>query len=117
MEKRNYIRTCLKSDFSAQFQMDGQACSAIQVSNISIHGCCLHLPTPSTQCLSEKPVLDTFILFRDTREYPLKARIVWHDFAGKEIKAGVVFLEIPKDCLRALRGAVAEEMLFWNTAS
>jgi hypothetical protein len=62
-------------------------------------------------------VLDNLSLFRDTREYPLKGRIVWHDFGGKEIMAGVEFLETTKDCFRALRGAVAEEMLSWNTAS
>jgi hypothetical protein len=117
MEKRNFIRTSLPCDFSAHFQVEGQTCSPIRISNLSIHGCCLQLPTALAQRLSDKPVLDNFILSRDTREFPLKGRIVWHASGDKDIKAGVEFLETNKDCLRALRESVAQEMLFWNTAS
>lgn len=117
MEKRNFIRTSLKCDFSARLQLDGQDCSAIQVSNISIRGCCLQLPTALAQRLPDESVLDALILFRDAREYSVKARIVWHGLAGEEIKAGVEFLETTRECLRALRESVADEMLFWNTAS
>ncbi len=117
MEMRNFIRTDLHSDFSARFQLDGQIHSAIQVSNVSIHGCRLHLPAALTGRLGDQPELDHFILMRGTREFPLKGRIVWHESGAKEIKAGVEFLETPKESLRALRSSVAEEILFWNTAS
>jgi hypothetical protein len=117
VEKRNFIRTSMKCDFAARFQLGGQTCSPVQISNLSIHGCCLQLPAALTRHLLEQPVLDNFILFRDVREYPVKGRIVWHDFEGKEPKVGVEFLETSKECLRAVRGTVAEELLFWNTAS
>jgi hypothetical protein len=117
MEKRNFIRTSLECEFSAQFRLERQTYSAVQVSNISIHGCCLQLPRVPVQRLSEKPVLENFILFRDTREYPLKGKILWTAFEGNEIKAGVEFLETSKDCLRVIRGAVADELLSWNISS
>ena len=111
MEKRNFIRTSMKCEFSAQVQLEGQTYPEVQISNLSIHGCCLQLPAALSQRLSGKPVLDNFILLRDTREYPLKGRIVWNGFRGGELKAGVEFLETTKDGMRALRGAVADELL------
>jgi c-di-GMP-binding flagellar brake protein YcgR len=116
MEKRNFFRTSLKHDYTAQFQLDGQTHGKVQVSNISINGCCLQLSAASSQRLSEKPVLDTFVLFHDARKYALKGRIVWHDFRGEGITAGVAFLEIPRECMRAIRESAAEEMFIWNIA-
>lgn len=116
MDKRNFFRTSLKRDYTAEFQLDGQALGRVQVSNISINGCCLQLPAASSQRLSEKPVLDTFVLFHDARKYALKSRIVWHDLRGEGIMAGVEFLDIPRDCIRAIRESAAEEMFIWNIA-
>jgi c-di-GMP-binding flagellar brake protein YcgR len=116
MEKRNFFRTALKRDYTAQFQLDGQTHSRVQVSNISINGCCLLLPAASSQRLSEQPVLDTFVLFHDARRYTVRSRIVWHDLRGDGITAGVAFLDIPRDCIRAIRESAAEEMFIWNIA-
>ena len=116
MEKRNFIRTSLECEFSAQFHLERQTYSAVQVSNISINGCCLLLPAASSQRLSEQPVLDTFVLFHDARRYTVRSRIVWHDLRGDGITAGVAFLDIPRDCIRAIRESAAEEMFIWNIA-
>jgi hypothetical protein len=47
----------------------------------------------------------------------LKGKILWTAFEGNEVKAGVEFLETSKDCLRVIRGAVADELLSWNISS
>ena len=116
MEKRNFFRTSLKRDYTAQLQLDDQNHARVQVSNISINGCCIHLPAASSQRLSEKPVLSTFVLFHDARKYALKGRIVWHDLRGEGIAAGVEFLDIPRECVRAIRESAAEEKFIWNIA-
>ena len=116
MEKRKYFRTSLKRDYTAQFRLDGQTHDRIKVSNIGIQGCCLQLPAASSQRLSEKPVLGNFVLFHDARKFALKGRIVWHDRRGEGMTAGMAFLDVPSDCIRAIRETAAEEMFICNIA-
>jgi hypothetical protein len=107
MDKRNFPRTSMVSDYSTQFHLGGQTYSKIQVANIGTHGCCLQMPIGSAKYLKDKPVLDNMILFHsDTKKYSLRGKVAWCDETpankGSWITAGIEFLDTPEDCTREI---------------
>ena len=107
MEKRNYSRTALISDYNTEFRLGGQTYSKVRVSNIGTNGCCLQMPVGTAKYLSTKPQLENMILFHsDAKKYSLKGKVAWVEELknpkAEWITAGVEFLETPAECTREI---------------
>jgi hypothetical protein len=117
MDKRSSHRTSLTLDYSSQLLQEGQTYAGAQVTNISPDGCCIRLPAASAQHLKDDELVDGLLLSRLTSgPFGVKARIAWHSEpeGGKWVKAGMEFLETPKDCAEEIRDRVAEGLAYWE---